>query len=96
MEDVDESIQAPLSDSRIASRIDRDDWTSIWHALGAAWPPSAATPFPQAVGSTSSWIATAAHDPLLLLQYVRRFDFTGALLDSLDVQVLVHWTTGWR
>ena len=92
MEDVDESIHGSLADRRI----DRDDWPSIWQALGEAWPSTAVTPFPQAHGSTSSWIATAAHDTILLLQFVRRFDFTGDLMDSLDVQVLVHWTANWR
>ena len=63
MEDVEESIHSPLSDICI----DRYDWPSIWHALDSSWPPTAVTPFPQDHGSTSSWIATAEHDTLLLL-----------------------------
>ena len=39
---------------------------------------------------------TAQLDPVLLLQHVRQFDFPGELSNSLDVQVLVHWSSHWR
>ena len=79
-----------------AGRIDRDDWSGLWLFLIPKWPPSAVTDCPRVGSMIAEWVQTAQQDPIALLHHLRRFVFPCELLESIDVQVLVHLAARWR